>query len=86
MHFVVRVECTLSNIYDHDQCISQGSILSVTLFSIKLNSLSEVLLLFVDDFNVSCRSKNVHSIERHLQLCLNKFTDLSERNGFEYSI
>ena len=41
--------------------VLQGAILSVTLFSIKINSLAKVLndhidgSLFVDDFSISCK-------------------------------
>ena len=58
--------------------VPQGAILSVTLFSIKINSLAKVLndhtdgSLFVDDFSISCRSCNMATVERQLQLCLNK--------------
>jgi predicted RNA-binding protein Jag len=58
--------------------VPQGSILSVTLFSIKINSLAKVLndniegSLYVDDFLICYRGKNMNNIERQLQLCLNK--------------
>jgi hypothetical protein len=50
----------------------------VTLFSIKINSLAKVLseyiegFLYVDDFLISYRGKNMNNIERQLQICLNK--------------
>jgi hypothetical protein len=56
----------------------QGSILSVTLFSIKINSLAKIVSdniegsLYVDDFLICYRGKNMNNIERQLQLCLNK--------------
>ena len=58
--------------------VPQGSILSVTLFSLKIYSLATVLKndtlgrLYVDDFVLCYKSKNMNSIERHLQLCLQK--------------
>jgi hypothetical protein len=58
--------------------VLQGSILSVTLFSIKINRLAKVLndniegSLYVDDFLICYRGENVNTIERQLQLCLNK--------------
>jgi hypothetical protein len=54
-----------------------GSILSVTLFSIKINSLAKILndniegSLYVDDFLICYRGKNMNNIGRQLQLCLN---------------
>ena len=44
--------------------VPQGSILSVTLFILKINSIADVILssfeksLFVDDFSISCSSRN----------------------------
>ena len=58
--------------------VPQGSILSVTLFILKINSIADVIpasfekSLFVDDFSITCSSRNMASIERQLQLCLNK--------------
>ena len=58
--------------------VLQGSILSVTLFSININRLAKVLndniegSLYVDDFLICYRGENVNTIERQLQLCLNK--------------
>ena len=52
--------------------LPQGSILSVTLFSIKLSSLVEVLKdgvqgsLYVDAFVICHKSKNMNSVERQL--------------------
>jgi len=41
-YFKVRVNSTYSNICEQEMGVSQGSILSVTLFSIKINSLAKV--------------------------------------------
>ena len=78
--FKVRVGSTFSDSFDQEMGVPQGAILSVTLFSIKINSLAKVLndhidgSLFVDDFSISCRSCNMANVERQLQLCLNKNT------------
>ena len=59
--FKVRVGSTLSDSVDQEMGVPQGAILSVTLFSIKINNLAKVLndnidgSLFVDDFSISCR-------------------------------
>jgi hypothetical protein len=56
----------------------QRSILSVALLSIKINSLAKALndniegSLYVDDFLICYRGKNMNIIERQLQICLNK--------------
>ena len=89
--FKVRLGSTYSNLYDQEYGVSQGSILSETLFGIKINSLAQVLkndiegCLFVDDFGISYRSKNMASIERQLQLCLNKIQNWADNNGFKFS-
>ena len=66
-----------SDVFAQDMCVPQGSILSVTLFAIKINSIVKSLSpgvecsLYVDDFIICYRSKFIHIIERHLQHSLN---------------
>ena len=75
-NFKVRVGSTLSDSFEQEMGVPQGSILSVTLFSLKINSLAKVLSkdvegsLYVDDFLMSYRAKNAKSCERQLQGCL----------------
>ena len=77
-NFKVRVGTTLSGLQGHEEGVPQGSILSVTLFSIKINNIVKALnpgvdcSLYVDDFLICYRSKHIHTIERQLQQCLNK--------------
>ena len=55
-NFRVRLGSTLSYPFGQEMGVPQGSILSVTLFSLKINSLAKVLSqdvqgsLYVDDF------------------------------------
>ena len=42
-NFKVRVGTTLSNLQGQEEGVPQGSILSVTLFSIKINNIVKVL-------------------------------------------
>ena len=71
--------------------VPQGAILYVTLFSIKINSLAKVLNdhidgpLFVDDFSISCRSCNMATVVRQLELCLNKISKWALENGLHFS-
>ena len=71
--------------------VLQGSILSVTLFSIKINRLAKVLndniegSLYVDDFVICYRGKNMNIIERQLRLRLNKIETWAMENGFKFS-
>ena len=83
--FKVRVGPTFSDSHPHE-CI-----LSVTLFSVKINSITQCLKpgvdcsLYVDDFQVFYRSSNMSIIERQLQLCLNKLQQWVTDNGFQFS-
>ena len=71
--------------------VPQGSILSVTLFSVKINSITQCLKpgvdcsLYVDDFQICYKSTNMSIIERQLQLCLNKLQQWATDNSFRFS-
>ena len=71
--------------------VPQGSTLSVTLFSIKINNIVKALnpgvdcSLYVDDFLICYRSKHMHTIELQLQQCLNKIQKWALENGFKFS-
>ena len=86
----VRVGSTLSDLCDHEKGVPQGAILSTTLF-VKLNDIINCLdyktdgSLYVDDFCICFRSKNMRTIERHLQQCLNRIEEWATRNGFKFS-
>ena len=72
--------------------IPQGSVLSVTLFAIKINSISEVIpsnphftsSLYVDDLQVAMRHVNLNTIEREMQQCLDKIHQWTTVNGFRF--
>jgi len=89
--FKVRIGATLSELHRQEMGVPQGSILSVTLFSVKINNIVKTVKtgidnsLFVDDFAISCKSKNMATIERQLQLCLNKIQTWADQNGFKFS-
>ena len=71
--------------------VPQGSILSVTLFIVKINSITSCIRdsvdksLFVDDFGVSYHSKHMQAMEGQLQFHLNRIEDWAENNGFRLS-
>jgi ribonuclease HI len=89
--FRVRVGSRLSDLFPQEMGVPQGSILSVTLFILKINSIVRCLppnikcSLYVDDFLICYRSHNMNSIERLLQLCLNGIESWADENGFQFS-
>jgi len=89
--FQVWVGGSYSKLSERETGVPQGSILSVTLFCLKINSMVKTLCpgvdcyLYVDDFVICYRSKHVHIIERHLQWCLNKLQQWADSNGFKFS-
>ena len=89
--FKVRIGSTLSNTNKQEEGVPQGSILSTTLFNIKINNLTKQFpkdingALYVDDSTISYRSKNMHTIERKLQNCINKINKWATENGFKFS-
>ena len=40
--------------------------------------------VYVDDFVLCYESKNINSIERQLQLCLQKIQNWADENGFKF--
>ena len=90
-HFQVRVGSTLSAPHEQEMGVPQGSILSVTCFSIKINSIVKSIKnnimcsLYVDDFLVAFRGRHMATIERQLQLNLNNLNKWSLENGFKFS-
>ena len=87
----VRVGSTLSDTFGLSQGVPQGSILSTTLFNIKINSIMNCLdpktdgSLYVDDFCMCYRSSSMRTIERHLQQCINRIGNWALKNGFKFS-
>ncbi|OOZ61509.1 hypothetical protein BOW45_13050 [Solemya velum gill symbiont] len=90
-HFRVRLGSTLSDTFSQEMGVPQGSILSVVLFPIKINSIVFCMKtdtegsLYVDDSSISYRSKHMCTMERHLQQCLNKLDKWANTDGFKFS-
>ena len=84
--FRVQVGDTLSNPHKQEMGVPQGSILSVTLFSVKINNIEKSVspgvecFLYVDDFCICYRSKHMQ-----LQQVLNNLSKWSSENGFKFS-
>ena len=91
MTYRVRVGTTLSNLHYQENGVPQGSTLSVILFIIAINSITEIVRppihssLFVDDFAIYCTSTNIEIIEHQLQLALNRLSKFSNTTGFTFS-
>ena len=89
--FKVRVGNIYSSLHSQEEGVPQGSILSPTLFSIKINNIVKTIpsnierSLYVDDLSIYIQSANMGIIERHLQLCLNKSEKFADENGFKFS-
>ena len=79
--FKVWVGSTFSDSHPQEMGVPQDSILSVTQFSVKINSITQCLKpgvdcsIYVDDFQVCYRSSNMSIIERQLKLCLQNFSN-----------
>jgi len=86
--FSVLLGACLSGLFDQEMGVPQGSVLSVTLFALKINSILKVISagvecsLYVDDFLIVYRSKYIYIIERHLQRSLNTLSHWAGTNGF----
>ena len=71
--------------------VPQGSVLSVTLFNIKINNIVKNInsgtncALYVDDFLICYRARNMNHIERQLQICLDKLYKWTRENGLKFS-
>ena len=71
--------------------VPQGSVLSVILFNIKINNIVKNIncgtdcALYVDDFLICYRARNMNHIERQLQICLDKFHKWTMENGLKFS-
>ena len=69
----------------------QGSTISVTLFAIKINSLSRVIprkiqvSVFVDNVQIAYSHHDLNKVQRVLQESVNSIANWSLMNGFSFS-
>ena len=87
----VRVGNTLSQPFMQEEGVPQGSVLSVTLFSVAINNILEEVAppvkcsLFVDDLAIYCTGYDAASTCRYLQRSINSITKWADNNGFKFS-
>ena len=86
-----RFRVSISNVLSYERKqesgVPQGSILSVTLFAVKVNSFDAVIpnnintSLFVDDLQISCSGNTVSEAETNIQRVLDDIYRWATRNG-----
>ncbi|GBN65756.1 hypothetical protein AVEN_24895-1 [Araneus ventricosus] len=82
---------TYSNISCQEEGVSQGCVLSVTLFVLAIDPNLSVIPqtvqnnLYVDDLHISCYARNMQLIERQLQTAINNIIEWSNKSGFTIS-
>ena len=83
--FRVRVNSSLSDEKNQEESIPQGSILSVTLFNIKINNVIKELSSRIDGSLICFKSKYIHTIERKRQQGIKKISKCGAVNRFKFS-
>ena len=88
--FRVKMGEVFSEEKQQEMGVPQGSVLSVTLFNIKISNIVKNIksgtncALYVDDFLICYRARNRNHIERQLQICLDKLHKWTTENGLEF--
>jgi ribonuclease HI len=89
--FNVRVGDVLSDTFTQENGVPQGSVLSVTLFAIAINGITDCVKspvsasLFVDDLAIICRSRSIATSVRQIQMTVNKLVRWADSTGFKFS-
>ncbi|GFU64989.1 putative RNA-directed DNA polymerase from transposon X-element [Trichonephila clavipes] len=90
-YFYVRIGHSSSHKFMQDQGVSQGRVLSVTLFNIHMSNILYQLppsvrgMLYIDDLQVSCQGSDMRLIERQLQTTVNRLVKWCDQNGHTIS-
>ncbi|XP_060873971.1 uncharacterized protein LOC132947738 [Metopolophium dirhodum] len=89
--FQVRINQSLSKVFEQANGIPQGSTISVTLFLIAINNITQNIsypiksTLYADDFNIYCRSQNLATVQCRLQKAINNLQKWTQISGFTFS-
>ena len=88
----IRVGSTLSENHIQYEGVPQGSVLSCSLFSLAINDIGTNLpehvdhTLYVDDFTIFSSSANPASLERRMQIAVNRVSQWTLKRGFRFSV
>jgi ribonuclease HI len=93
-NFKVRLNNIFSNQNILETGIPQGSVLSVTLFIIKINNIAKLIpndnrfhaSLYVDDLQLSYAHQDINVIKNKLQTTVNTISKWATENGFKFSV
>ncbi|KAL4088962.1 hypothetical protein QTP88_024040 [Uroleucon formosanum] len=89
--FQVKTSNQLSDNFTQENGVPQGSALSVSLFLVAINKIDKHCKfpikanIFADDANFSCKSKNINTVQNHLQETVNYLEKWSAKTGFSFS-
>jgi len=89
--FQVKANNQMSSEFSQENGVPQGSALSVTLFLLAIDDITQCCSLpvkcnlFADDFNYSCRSNNINTVQKFLQITTNNLEEWAGKTGFNFS-
>ena len=89
--FKTQIGAIQSDEVEQEQGVPQGSVLSCTLFLLAINGIITNLpadvkaALYVDDLVIYSSSNNINSIERRLQITINRIQQWANNHGFQFS-
>ncbi|XP_069160418.1 uncharacterized protein [Procambarus clarkii] len=89
--FRVRLGTALSPSFQQYEGVTQGSVLSTTLFLVALNGLLSSLpsgvfsALYVDDLTLCCQGDDSPLLQRRLQLAIDSVSSWAKGHGFKFS-
>ena len=89
--FQIKIGESKSKEHIQEQGVPQGSVLSVTLFTIAINDIADNIpqnvckSLYADDLVIYYAGTNVNHIQRNLQLAINNTNSWAKTNGYRLS-